>query len=246
MSFVIAFTPFVRIDLSTDDGGDVPFMLVPTTRTEAVMKNHEIVSRRSANSLSLYAKSNPAVAPALLAPIAARTRFSFAMILTDATFFGRYLPDMPSGTVQILLDNLDGAGAIQTSGALTTGAAVDVADLVAAGPQTYPVRLDVSGGAPAVIEAQNRFTAAVVGFTEITADPGQLEVEIVLDLSAAPDAAVRLVAPAPANLNRLIYADDDVSDTGAAGVIDLYWDQPQSAVPAGTGAVFTAEFQRRP
>lgn len=87
MSFVIAFTPFVRIDLSTDDGGDVPFMLVPTTRTEAVMKNHEIVSHGSANSLSLYAKSNPAVAPALLAPIAARTRFSFAMILTDATFF---------------------------------------------------------------------------------------------------------------------------------------------------------------
>ncbi|MCG6901994.1 MAG: hypothetical protein LJE68_04860 [Rhodobacter sp.] len=246
MSFVIAFTPFVRIEVSTSDGAVAPFVLAPTERTRTVMKNHEIISRENADGLSLYAKSNPAVVPALLAPIAARTRFSFAMRLTDAGFFDRYFPDSANGTTQILLDNLDGAGAIQTAGALTTGAAVDVPDLVAAGPESYPVRLDVSGGAPPVLEAQDRFTAAVVGSTLIVAEPGQPEVVTSLDLSQAPDAALRLVAAAPANLDQPIYADDEISDTGAAGVIDIYWDQPQSAVPAGTGAIFTAQFLRRP
>ena len=246
MSFVIAFAPFVRIDLVTSDGADAPFDLTPTVRTVDLMRNHEIIFRPDSRGLTLYAKSNPSVLPALVAPIAERVRFSFAMTLTDATFFRRYLPDFANGAAQILLDNLDAAGAIQTAGALTAGASVDVADLVVGGPADFPVRLDVSGGAPAIVEARDRFSANVVASTGIVADPGQSEVLTSLDLSAAPGSAWRMVAPAPANLDRLIYADDEVSDRGAAGVIDIYWQQAQDAVPAGTGAQFTAAFQTRP
>jgi hypothetical protein len=40
-------------------------------------------------------------------------------------------------------------------------------------------------------------------------------------------------------------ADTSAADIAAAGVIDLYWDQPQTAVPATSGAVFNAVFRPR-
>ena len=245
MSFVIAVTPFLRVELSTDDAANVPFGLTPTRTTQELMANHGIVYRPTANGLALYAKSNPAVNPALLRPISSRSRFSFAMSLTDAGFFQRYHPDFADSTAQILLDNLDGVGAIQPAGVLSAGPTIEVADLTAVGPTIYAVRLGVSGGAPPVIEAQNRFTGAVVGTTDLVLEAGQTELETFVDLTTAPDAAVQLVAAAPVNLDRSVYADSEISDSGAAGVLDLYWDQPQDAVPAGSGAVYTAQFRRR-
>jgi len=55
-----------------------------------------------------------------------------------------------------------------------------------------------------------------------------------------------MAAPAPSTLNRLVYADTSAADSAAAAVIDLYWDQPQTAVPAPGGAVFDAVFRPRP
>lgn len=247
MSFVVAFAPFLRLAVSDDAARPVDaFSFVPTARTRKVMADHEIVFRGEPSGFALYYKSNPAVAPALLTPILARTRFSFAMMSSEADFFDRHFPDFAGGAAQILLDNLDGGGGVATAGPLSVGATVEAADLVPIGPAAYPVRLDVSGGAPAVVEARDRFAGTVVASTDIVAEPGALELVTAVDLSRAADAAVRLVAPAPASLDRLIYADDEIADAGAVGAVDLYWEQPQDAVPAGTGAVYAAVFRRRP
>jgi hypothetical protein len=247
MSFVIAFAPFLRVEIDDDAGAPVAaFTFAPTARTRKAMADHAILFRTEASGFTLYYKTNPTAVPPLLAPIAARTRFSFAMTLTEPGFFDRYHPASGGANSQILLDNLDAAGAIATAGTLSEGATVEAADLIAAGPTRYPLRLDVSGGAPTVVEAQDRFTNAVVGSTDIVVEPTVAEIFTSVDTTGATDAALRLVAPAPSTLDRLIYADDAIADGGAIGVIDLYWNQPQDAVPAGTGAVFTATFRRRP
>ncbi len=250
MSFIIAFDPFVRLDVVDDsaNGGErlEAFTFEPTKRTRQVMADYSIVFREGVNGFSLYYKSNLAISPPLLTPILARTRFSFKMTLTEGGFFDRFHPDFGGGKTQILLDNLDAAGAATSTGQLSVGATVETDDLIAMGPTNYPVRLDVSGGVPAVVEAQNRFDGTVVATTNITIEPSNLEVVTSLKIDADADAALRLVAPAPSTLDRLIYADDEIADSNAVGAVDFYWDQSQDTVPAGTGATFTAVFRRRP
>ncbi|QIE56029.1 hypothetical protein G5B40_11545 [Pikeienuella piscinae] len=246
MSFVIAFDRFMRVRVSDDGGAPVEGLaFAPTARTREVMANHEILHRPSSDGFSLYYKSRPGVTPPLRAPITSRVRFSFGIHVTTPGFFARHHPDFGAGGAQILLDNLTPAGAVTASGALSAGATVEAADLTALGPRAYPVRLDISGGAPGVIEARDQFSTVVAASTIIDPPPGATEIFATVDLSNAQDAAFRLVAPAPAALDRPIYADDELADSGPVGVVDLYWEQPQSAVPTGTGAEYAIVFRLR-
>lgn len=247
MSFVIAFNRFLQVTLEDADGEPVnAFEIRPTARTRRLLADHRIVFKPGVSGLTLYAISNPAASPAVIAPISARTRFSFTMRLIEAGFFERFHPDFGSGGGQILLDNLDAAGAIQTGGLLTNGATVEAVDTVAVGPNPFPLRLDVSGGAPAAVELQDRFSAAVVGTAAIDVDPGAVETIALIGAPDGTDAALRAVSPAPAPLNRLVYVDEAIAQSNVVGVIDLYWDQSQSNVPADTGAIFSAVFRPRP
>jgi hypothetical protein len=68
---------------------------------------------------------------------------------------------------------------------------------------------------------------------------------VALDLTGSDGVLFRLAEVPAGPLDRRAYADDAVAAAGAAGVIDLYWETAQSAVPAPAGVVYRAVFQRR-
>ena len=143
------------------------------------------------------------------------------------------------------LDNLDAGGAILTSGPLSSGATVEDVDSLPVGGNPYPARVDLTGGSPQRVDAKDRFSGATVGFTEFESENAATEAIVPVKVAGFADPAVRLVAAAPSTLDEVVYADDAAADAGAAGVIDLYWDQHQTAVPAMTGAVFDVVFRPR-
>lgn len=255
MSFVIAVDRFLSVALNDDAGAPVTaFALQPTARTSRLMGDYGIVFRRITGGLALYYKTNPVVTPALVSPISNQVRFSFFMTAAGPAPDKLYQGLSGAGGAQILLDNLDGAGAILPAGLMTQGAEVGAGEHVFAGPSVYPVQVDLSGGIPAQVEARNRFTNAVAAQTPIqdlvaeppvAPPPGATEVFATVDVPAGGEAALRLVTPAPGTLNRLIYADDEIAGGQALGIIDLYWSGPQSAVPAGSGIEYEAVFRRQ-
>lgn len=247
MSFVIAALPFMRVAFEDDAGGPVAaFRAEPSARARLTMKNHSIIFRGAPSGFALHYLANPLAAPPPVAEISGRTRFSFALRLAEPDFFERFHPDGTGGAAHLLLDNLDAAGAIQTSGALSAGVTVEAADLVEIGPNPYPVVIDFAGGAPPQVEARDRFSNAILSTTPVVAEPGALSSTVLLAIPPDADPATRITAPAPSALDRLVYADDEPTASGAVGVIDLYWDQSQTAAPADTGAEFTAAFRPRP
>ena len=247
MSFVISAIPFMQVDL-TEQGGDAveAFQITPLLRTWSVMNDHSIIFRGRPSGFSLHYLSNPEATPPPVAQISGRTRFSFAMRLVEADFFERFHPDFAAGAPQLLLDNLDGSGAIQSAGPLSDGATVETADTLPVGPNPYPAVVDVTGGAPNQVDALDRFGGTVVGSTEFEPESTATTITVPVEILGTADPAVRLTAAAPSTLDRIVYADGSLADAGAAGVIDLFWDQPQTAVPANSGAVFQVVFRPRP
>jgi hypothetical protein len=247
MSFVISAIPFMQVDLTEQGGGPVEaFLVTPTARTRSVMNDHSIIFRGRPSGFSLHYLSNPEAGLPPVAQINGRTRFSFAMRLVEADFFEHFHPIFPSGAPQLLLDNLDSGGVIQPAGPLSESVTVEAVDALPIGPNPYPAVVDVSGGAPNLIEAIERFKGAVVGSTEFEPEPAATTITIPLEISPNADPAVRLTAAAPSTLDRIVYVDGQLADAGAAGVIDLFWDQPQTAVPANSGAVYEIVFRPRP
>lgn len=247
MSFVISATPFMQVDLTEQGGAAVEaFHILPTARTRSVMQDHSIIFRGHSSGFTLYYLANPNAPPPLVSQITTRTRFSFAMRLLESDFFERFHPIFAGGAPQLLLDNLDATGAILPAGPLSAGATVEAVDTLPLGPNPYPAVVDVSGGAPLQVDALERFAATLVGSSEIQPEPTDTSISVPVAIAAIADPAVRLNAAAPSTLDQIVYADTELSDAGAAGVIDLFWDQAQTAVPPNTGALFEVVFRPRP
>lgn len=256
MSFVIAVSRFLSVVLRDDAGADVTaFEIEPTPRTHRLMADYGILFRPVTGGMALYFKTNPDVSPALVSPITGPVRFSFAMTAKDSDPGRLYQGLSGTGGSHILLDNLDAGGAIRvTSGPITAGAHVGAGEQVFAGSNRYPVRVDLSGGVPDVIEARDRFTNAVAATTAVNdpgaeppvaPPPGATQVFTTVGIPARGSAALRLFTPAPGTLDRLIYADEEIAAARAVGVIDLHWTGAQSAVPAGSGIEYEAVFLRQ-
>ncbi len=254
MSFVISVSRFLSVALRDETGADVTeFAIAPTTRTRALMSDYGIIFRAVTGGFALYYKTNPSVPQPLVSPISDQVRFSFEMTAAGPAPDKLFQELSGAAGAQVLLDNLDGAGAILPGGVLTAAAEVGAGDHVFAGPKAYPVRVDLGGGIPAQVEARDRFTDAVAAqapVEDLAAEPpvapppGATEVFTTIDVPEA-EAALRLVTPAPGTLDRLIYADDEIAQGAAVGIIDLFWSGAQSAVPAGTGIEYSAIFRRQ-
>ncbi|MDV7144037.1 hypothetical protein R3X27_15215 [Tropicimonas sp. TH_r6] len=255
MSFSIAAQRFMSVSFQDDAGAAISdFTLQPTRRTVGLMNDHGILFRQVTGGMALYYTTNPFATPPLTSPIGDRVRFSFSLTAAAGDPGLRYDGMSGAGGSHLLLDNLDGAGTIQPAGPITTAAQVGSGEHIYAGPRAYPVQLDLTGGIPAVIEAQDRFTGTVAASTPVNdplaeppvaPPPGSSAIFATVDIPESRAGALQLVTPAPGTLNRLIYADDDVAADRAIGIVDLYWTGPQSTAPANTGTAYTAAFQRR-
>lgn len=248
MSRVAGWRRFIEVRLEDDGGNPVQaFDVRATAETRARLARHRALARPRRDGLALYYQVNPQSAPALLGPIAARQRFSFALRLREPDFFSRHLPDLTADSgAGLQLDNLDAAGAILPDGApLSAGAQVAAADGVQIGRRLFSVDLDLTASTPTAVEARDPVSAAVVQSAPVLASPGASAASVALDLSAGAGVLFRIAEVPAGPLDRRGYADDAVAAAAAAGVIDLYWETAQDTVPAPAGVVYRAVFQRR-
>jgi hypothetical protein len=248
VSRIIAWRRFIELRLEDDSGNAVEaFEARPTPETRTRMARHRLLARARPNGLALFYRINPERTPALLGEIEARVRLSFTLHLRDADFFVRYRPDLTAATgAAIQLDNVDVDGAILPDGALlSTGPSVDAADAVEIGRRVHPVRLDLTLSSPNALEARDPISAAVVLSAPVLAAASAPAATVVLDLTTADGVLYRLAEVPAGPVDRRLYLDDAVAAAGASGVIDLYWETAQTAVPAPAGAVYRAVFERR-
>lgn len=248
MSRVTGWRRFIEVRLEDDGGHPVQaFDLRATAETRARLGRHRVLARPRRDGVALYYQVNPQSVPALLGPITARQRFSFTLRLREPDFFSDHFPDLTAASgAGLQLDNLDAAGAILPDGApLSAGAQVAAADGVQIGRRLFAVDLDLTASTPTAVEARDIASAAVVQSAPVIAPSGASAASIALDLSASPDVLFRIAEVPPGPLDRRGYADDAVATVAAAGVIDLYWETAQDAVPAPAGVVYRAVFQRR-
>jgi len=248
MSRIVGWRRFLEVRLEDDTGVPVvAFDVRPTAETQRRLGRHRVLMRPRRDGVALFYQMNPAASPSLLGAIAARQRFSFTLHLRELDFFSRHFPDLSAaGGAGLQLDNLDAAGAVLQDGALlSAGAQVAAADAVQIGRRLFAVSLDLTASSPTAVEARDPVTAAVVKSVVVAAPPGAGAASVALDLSTAPQVLFRIAEVPPGPLDRRGYADDAVASAGAAGVIDLYWETAQDAVPTPAGVVYRAVFQRR-
>lgn len=248
MSRVIAYRRFIEVRLEDDAGQPVSaFDIRPTAETRRRLSQHRLLARPQRDGLALYYQANPQSVPPLLGAITARRRFTFTLHLQEPDFFTWHHPDLSAATgAGLQLDNLDGSGAVLPDGApLSAGAAVAVADAVDIGRRNFAVLVDLTASSPAAVEARDAVSNALVKSAAIAAPTGAAAASVALDLSASADVLFRVAEVPPGPLDRRAYADDGVASAGAAGVIDLYWETAQDAVPDPAGVVYRAVFQRR-
>ncbi len=248
MSFQRVFRRFLQVSLDDNDGNAVDaFAIAPLPRTIRAMAMYALAWRVRPDGLSLFAQFDPAAAQALIAPINRLVRFSFALRARKRDFFARYHPDSSDTGKTLLLANLDNAGTVRTSGALTAGTTVEQADLVTVGrPGAFPVTLDLSGGTPDRLRVLDRFDGTQIAEHEfaVPASAGNI-LKRNFDLGRLPRPDVRLRTPVPGTFDLIAYADDEAASRRPAILLDLWWDQTQDAVPPVTGVNFTATFRRR-
>lgn len=248
MTRIVGWRRFIELRL--EDGGGRPvtaFSLRATGETRARMAKHRLLARPRTDGLALYYQVNPAAVPPLLGPITARQRFSFALLLREPDFFRRHHPDFTdAGGAGLQLDNLDADGDILPDGAvLSAGTMVAAADAVAIGRRAFVVDLDLTASTPDAVEARDPVSDTVVASAEVVSPTGAAAASVVLDLTAGEGVLYRLAEVPAGPLDRRAYADDAIAAAGAAGVIDLYWETAQRAVPDPAGVVYRAVFQRR-
>lgn len=246
MGFVIAYHPFLALQLE-DDGGEpvTAFDIRPTPLALQAMGMNQILWRPRPNGLQLFYRTTPESTPPLLGEITSRVRYSFHMRLTDGGFFTQHFPDFAGDGAALQFDNLDGAGAIQAAGAIISqGATVSDADTVAMGTVPFPARVDLTGGVPTDVELQNPVSGNALATTLVTAAAGATETTVLLDASGPGDGLYRAVASIPAALDQRIYADA-ATDGTARGAVDLYWETAQDSVASPDGAIYRVVFQRR-
>ena len=248
MSRVIAWRRFIEVRFEDDSGAPVEaFATRLTADTRRRLSSHRLMAKPRRDGVALFYRINPEASPALLGEITSRLRLSFTQHLREPDFFARHRPDLTAQTGSGFgLDNLDAAGAVLPDGALlSAGATVAAADAAEIARRALPLRLDLAASSPTAVEARDPVSAAVVASAPVIAPVGAAAATVELDLTGTDGVLFRVAEVPPGPLDRRVYADDAVAAAGAAGVLDLYWDTAQTAVPDPGGVVYRAVFERR-
>lgn len=257
MSRVIAWRRFIRVFVEDNTGTPLEaFSFAPTPHTRRMMLRYRLLARAEGSALSLYYRLFPQLTPSLRSAIASRVRFSFTMRLVPQDFFQRHHPDLSATAgASLHLDNLDPSGAILADGAvLTAGATVHGSDAVQIGRRRLPVTVDLAPP-PTDVRAVDalagtqlidpRPTPPQPVRVPVQASPDATRFTAVLDIPPTEGPLVRVRQTPAGTVDRRAYADDWVAASGAVGVLDLFWESAQDAVPAGAGQGYRIVFARR-
>jgi hypothetical protein len=236
------FTVAAEDDLSNARLTAISF--AATRACSARLADHQMVFRPRPGGFQVFFQTNPEAADPLMGRITARTRFSFAMTLSQRDLFARYQPDLNLNTgAQLYLDNLTPGGNIQAKNTLSVGTTVQQADAARVCPPMFALPVDLADP-PAILRIRPMFPPGSPP-REIAVDvpPGTGRALTRVDLSDLPVGPYALTADDEPEAST-IYVDDELAARGALGVVDLYLEAAQDTVPDG-GLAYFIRFARR-
>lgn len=251
MGFILDYQPFFSLDVKAEGSGDLlPGLdIVPTSACNRRMHDHQLIFRPRQAGFAVYFASNPRAIDPLIGAITHRSRFGFALQLADTGFFSRYAPDpaaMPAP--QLYFDNLTASGGIQPVGQqpLSEGAVVDQSDAARIHPHVFLAHSDLAGATPPTRYLINdKFDPAVtVKEVAIKAGGGIALASTRIDLADQSGGPYLITTDAAGALPQTIYLDEALAAQGCLGIVDIYWEARQDAVPAG-GLHYTLTFKRQ-
>ena len=242
----VSWHPFLSVRFEDDAGAPVTGLSVaPLPGTDDRIARHGLTFRAWPDRMALYSRRYDGRPDPLKGPIARRTRFAFALDPRTADFGRLYGPDLAAATGPVIyLNNLTPAGAIRASGVKLHGGALSAEHAVALAGATASVTLDVSGGAPDAVEARSLPGDALIDRIEVPRVAGATTATVTLTLDT--DAPHHRAVSDPAGaVDRGLYADPDSLARAPRGILELYWETRQDAVPSPDGVLYRVVFPRR-
>ena len=248
MSLVRQYRPLFTVAVE-DDASHARLTAISFAATQACrarLADHQMVFRPRPAGFQVFFQTNPEAADPLMGRIGTRTRFTFAMTLSQRDLLARYLPDLdPHTGAQLYLDNLTPSGNIQTKDTLSVGTTVQQGDAARICPPVFAVPVDLADP-PSVLRIRPKFEPASPP-REITvdapSDSGRALTRV--DLSDLPPGPYALTDDDDADSARTIYIDGELAGRSVFGVVDLHRQTAQDDnVPDG-GLAYFIRFARR-
>ena len=248
---VIAFRPFMTLSIE-ESGSARPitaFRIEPTAATARRLDDHRLIFRRRSNGFQLYGQHAPEAGNAQLAPIAARTPFTFGAWLTEPDFLERYQPDLDtSAGSNFYLSNLNADGSPRASGPLSRGDTVEKADAARIVGRHLTARVDLAADPrPTGLRVVDRYDPSrLVASATIVADAASTSANVAIDLSQdrAASAAYSLVPQPAGQPARTLLVDEELTGRGAFAVVELVAVPLPGPIPAA-GRTFVVSWRRR-
>jgi hypothetical protein len=257
MSFTIAYHRFfsVRVKEHSTNNAIRSLSFNPTPDTIDHFKDHQLVFRSGDNGFDVYYRSNPDARTTLLSPIESITRFSFGIKVKDPSIFTLFEP-ANALYPNLYLDNLTPAGNISNSaqGNLTESTSVKQEDLSRIFPVTFiqKTNMDVADP-PTQWRIKKKFTPQSTLQTVPFSNPdGSAILHIKLNDPVlhkaeyiAEEGPYVLETDKAAPPASTIYLSSYLSQRSVQGVLDIYWDSPQTNAPANSGREYQIIFKRK-
>jgi hypothetical protein len=211
----------------------------PTTSTAASLTRFGLLFRPREGGFSILYRALPTAANELVPEITDRERFVFGV------FGGRSLTGFETGSEAGLpayhFDNLNAAGAIKIvdEASLAVGQVVAAADRADLRPEKFVIYTS-QGESPATYS----FTAQPKGGAPLSFEPSSsggavTETHVRLVGSGAYERKPGIAGATTATT----YVDTELRRVGAIGVVELFWDRHQSAVPDESGLTYRIAFK---
>ncbi len=216
----------------------------PTPSGENELRRMQLLFKAAIGGFDLLYRTFPLEAEELVPQIMERVRFSFMML--GGRSLGRFADDKMKGPpAAYYFDNLTQNDRIKTSdeASLAVKDSVGVVDRA----EIRPPRFDLYAEQTRRHRAPSSYTFRPKGEQK-----PRYRVRVVKSLAPVVSTRVEL-PPEPraytmttsrrSDSSRTIYVDDAVRRSKAIGLVELFWDRHQSAVPNGSGLTYRIQFK---
>lgn len=196
----------------------------PTSKCVERLRDFGLLFKHRENGFDISYSKTSASADSLIAPIASRVRFSFTIQSSNPLALDKFEPDISDGFGhQYYFDNLRADFQIKliNNTTMAVESTVGLDDIV----RIYP-RFFVRVASPPLPEKYEVDPSIVDGISKVFDDVG---VSTDIDMRDRPE-GVYLLTSRPDGKETLLYLDDEVGRQTVLGVVDLYWESPQSSV----------------
>lgn len=255
MGFLIKYSRFFSVQMKNDATGQLlqGFRFFPTDECRRQLRNYNLVFRPRAYGFDVYYSEVP------LVPISKRTQFTVGFTIADPAFLKTYglTKTNPSDTTHyqpgLYFDNLDSGGSIITGSTpqgLSEAATANAADTYRIYGQTFK-RFDPNNSdVPSSYELTHKYQPALTQTVPVSAGPDAdyvtttiNSIDMGVDYLAEPGPYL-LEAAGPSPFDRKVYLDNELSRSGARGVVNIYWETSQQSVPnPDTGQLYQIIFK---